>query len=206
LKAALAKKHNLITILPDLYTMTSHPGQLTSSTLMRNAHDILPAVYYGALANLDNNGADAFVIKPNGQQIKIEFKTSEIDSRRVWQGIRGGLYTGKANNRVSRSAVTSSLAASYSLHTESIKQAKNIKTVLMICDAVTDGYFDAWELDGETVVQGYLHDKGYQATIKLGSFMKHGRQAKTVVPLIGLRAWEHNVRKSAPMLLADEVA
>ena len=75
----------------------------------------------------------------------------------------------------------------------------------MVCDAVTDGYFDAWELDGETVVQGYLHDKGTQATIKLGSFIKHGKQAKTVVPLIGLRAWEDQVRKSAPVLLADEV-
>ena len=102
LKAALACKENLVNILPRLYTMTSMPGELNSRTLIRNAHDMLPAAYYGALANLCNNGADAFVIKPDGQQIKIEFKTSEVDSRKVWQGVRAGLYTGKANNKAIR--------------------------------------------------------------------------------------------------------
>lgn len=204
LQLALANGENLIHILPRLYTMTSKPHELNSSILIRNAHDMLPAAYYGALANLNNNGADAFMVKPDHEHIKIEFKTSEIDSRKVWQGIRGGLYTGKANTKASRTTITSALVASYCLHTESIKQAKKIKTVLMISDTAADGYFDAWEMDGETVVKGYLHDKSFNATIKLGSFMKNGKRAKTVVPLIGLEAWSDKVREHAPVLLADE--
>jgi hypothetical protein len=202
LQQALASGQSLITILPDLYTMTSKPGELHSSTLMRNAHDMLPAAYYGALANLDNNGADAYVKHHNGEEIKIEFKTSEIDSRKVWQGPRGGLYIGKQNKSSDRTAVTSVLCASYAMHTDSIKQAKKIKTVLMICDvAGADGYFDAWEMDGDIVLNKYLHDKGYKADIKLGSFMKHGRRARTVVPLLGIEKWTANVRPNAPVMM-----
>jgi len=200
LRHALETGKPLITILPDLYTMTSKPGELHSSTLMRNSHDMLPAAYYGALANLNTNGADAYTISPKGDETKIEFKTSEIDSRKVWQGPLGGLYVGKENTASDRTAVTSVLCASYALHTDSIKQAKKIKTVLMVSDtAGADGYFDAWEMDGDTVLDKYLHNKGYKADIKLGSFMKHGRRARTVVALRGVESWMVDVRKTAPV-------
>jgi hypothetical protein len=202
LRKALETGQSLITILPDLYTMTSKPGELHSSTLMRNSHDMLPAAYYGALANLDNNGADAYVISPKGDETKIEFKTSEIDSRKIWQGPRGGLYIGKQNTPSDRTGVTSVLCASYALHTDSIKQAKKIKTVLMICDiAGTDGYFDAWEMDGDTVLNNYLHNKGHKADIKLGSFMKHGRRARTLVALRGVESWMADVRTNAAVMM-----
>lgn len=200
LKKALDQREKLITILPNLYTMTTGPGELHSSVMIRNAHDILPSAFIGALASINANGTDAYQITPNDEEIQIELKTSEIDSRKVWKGVRGGLYTGKCNSKASKVAVTSHLNASYQFDSEAIKNEKRVKTVLIVCDTASeiDTYFDAWEIDGNILVDEYLHNKT-TAAIKLGSFMLHGKRAKTVVDLEGIDTWKKRVGANAPI-------
>jgi len=213
LKKAIAEKEKLIRFTPDLYTMTTEPGELHSSILFRKGPDLLPSVYYGALANVESTGVDAYKITATGDIINLEFKTSEIDSKKVWKGQGNGLYVGKSNSDRDKITVTSKLCASYSMLTSSIQEAKRIKTVLMVCDTSSDSeldtYFDAWEIDGNIIVDKYFKKnqttgkdkpKINKATIKLGSFMKHGVRAETVIPLEGIENWKRRVSKFAPKL------
>lgn len=209
---ALANKTPLTNILSNLATYTSLPGQLHSSVIMRNAHDILPSAYLGLLANLDSNGTDAFKVCKNKRIIPYELKTSEINSDLIWKTVRGTLYIGKANIEHQNACVKSKLNASYNLKSLANTHSKRMKTILLVSDvnsAMTDGYFAAYQLLPDVVMEKYLlkqrnNSKSGNITIKLGSFMMNGQVAKTVVPLLGFNDWEENVRKKARILAPGE--
>lgn len=197
LKEALRTKTSLIKILPELYTWTNEPNTLHSSVIMRNAHDMLPAAYLGLLVNINANGIDGFEMLPTGECIHNELKTSEIDGSRVWQGPRGGLNIGGHMKKSEKVCVTSALNGSY--HIIKNGASKNMNTILCVCDTSgPDGYFDAWEIDGDTVMH-YFRSRTGKIDIKLGSFMKMGRRSKTVVPMVGYDAWAEKMRKAAPV-------
>lgn len=199
LKEALSKDEPLIGILSKLYTYTTKPDELHSSVIIRNAHDMLPAAYLGLLVNVHNNGVDAYEVTKSNEIVFYELKTSEIRSSLVWKGPRGGLNIGDHSDKNKTSAVTSYLSASYSFSTEQIINSKRMKTILLVCDTDgPDGYFDAWELDGDTVVDYYINGRTGQVDIKFGSFMKNGRRSKTVVPLLGIEKWKEQVGARAP--------
>lgn len=199
LKAALATKESLINILPKLYTYTTEPGKLHSSVIIRNAHDMLPAAYLGLLVNVHNNGVDAYEVDKNGVLIFYELKTSEVPSDLIWKGAQGGLYLGNSAKKSQTVGLTSHLHASYQFTTEAIINSKRMRTILMVCDTNgEDGYFDAWELDGDIVVDHYIKGRTGNITIKLGSFMKNGHRATTVVPLRGFEDWREEVAAKAP--------
>lgn len=202
LRDALASGRSLITIIPELYTWTTAPGELHSSILIRNAHDMLPSAYLGLLPNIQSNGIDAFRVTADGQLIQYELKTAEICGDKVWKGPRGGLYLGDNRSKTTKIGVTSSLNASYNLRTIGNAATKRMRTVLMISDTSgADGYFDAWELDGDTIMDEYIGDRIGQLDIKLSSFMLHGRRASTVVPLRGFEDWKAEIAVRAPLKL-----
>jgi hypothetical protein len=199
LRDALAQGKPLISIVSELYTWTTGPGELHSSVLIRNAHDMLPAAYLGLLPNIQPNGIDAYQVTADGQRMEYELKTAEIRGDQVWQGPNGGLYLGDHTAKNKRIAVTSSLNAKYNLHTAGNAETKRMRTVLLICDTSgPDGYFDAWELDGDTIMQEHIRDRIGTIQIKLGSFMLRGRRAKTVVLLRGFDDWRAEIAARAP--------
>lgn len=202
---ALEQDLPLCAILHKVYTWEYEPGEAHFSILMRNAHDIIPSLFLGVLANCDNNGIDAFEIQEDESVIEIEIKTSEVRSNKIWSGPQGGLYTGIQNTKTRRAALTSGLAASYTCHTEANKLSKNMRTVFMMTD--TNGpntYIDAYELEGEAVLK-YLNLSDCKSRgIKLGSFMKEGRRCKTAVELEGFENFRDRIGRTAKILAKDE--
>lgn len=199
LKTAIANGDALITILPKLYTWTSKPGELHSSVLVRNAHDMLPAAYLGLLVNIDANGIDAYSVKYDGTVVYYELKTSEIRSSKIWQGPQGGLYIGVPGNKNKYSGVTSAMGARYGDLTENVLESKRMKTILLVCDTDgSDGYFDAFELAPDTIMDK-INGRVGSVHIKLGSFINSGVRAKTVVNVEGFENWRNRIRNSAPV-------
>tara|TARA_B110000503_G_scaffold134602_1_gene213863 strand:- start:1458 stop:2162 length:705 start_codon:yes stop_codon:yes gene_type:complete len=201
LKHALDNDTNLVTIVSQFYTWQSAPGELHFSVLMRNLHDIIPSVFLGALANLDNNGIDSFIVNADNTVEHLEMKTSEIASKKVWKGALGGLCVGIGAGRTQRQAITSALSASYNCHTHENLLSKNMRTVLFITDTdnlvTSNTYIDAWELSGEAVIEYLQLSTVKKRDIKFSSFMKNGFKAKTVVPLVGFEKLKKTLEKSS---------
>jgi hypothetical protein len=210
LKHALKNKICLSDILSKLYTWQSEPGELHFSVLLRNSYDIIPSAYLGALANINNNGIDAFIMHEEDDIEGVEIKTSEINSSKIWKGKKGGLYVGIGHTENQRSTLASRLEASYSLHTYENLESKNMRTVIFISDTNnTNTYIDAWEMDGGTVVDYLKRTDSITRTIKLGSFMKCGKRADTKVKLEGFEKFKARMLKTVPTMenwLADNVA
>lgn len=198
LKDTISKGDPVITILPKIYTWNTDPGELKSSVLLQKGHDMLPASYLGLLANTDRVGADAFKVLGNNHRIAYELKTSEVNSDLVWMGWNGGLYLGTPG-ATTKVALTSSLCATYSLHTEEIIDSKNLSTILMISDSKVDGYIDAYELDGDTIISYINRTENRKRTIKLGTFRKNGWNADTVVELTGFMEWKRSIMHKATL-------
>lgn len=207
LSEALDTNQPIITILPKLYTWTTTPeDNLHSSILMRKAHDLLPAAYLGLLVNVEATGIDAFKMTNKNEIIPYELKTSEIGSKAIWRGVRGGFYTGTNVRSTTKVAVSSYLSAAYNFHTKENHNVKRIKTVLLTSDTDGyDGYFDAWELDGNIIIDKYVKKRTGTVTVKLSSFMIHGSRAKTTVPLEGYKKWKTRVFKNAPTKLKGQM-
>jgi hypothetical protein len=167
--------------------------------LCLNSFDLISAAYLGLLADINRQGTDAYRVLPTGSVEKYELKTGSIKGDCIWKGPRGGLYVGEpVKNKYA--AITSKLSASYAIHTTENINSKRMRTVLLITDeADPDGFIDAWEMDGDIVVDNYIKNRKGNLTIKLGSFMKHGKRAETVIPLEGFDAWSDRIRKLAPM-------
>ena len=203
LKNALNNDINLVSIANELYTFQSEPNKLHFSILMRNLHDIIPSIFLGALANLDNNGIDAFIIEKDESVTPIEMKTCEIASSRVWKGNRGGLNVGIGDKKSQRQALRSKISAGYQCHTEQNLLSKNMRTVLFVTDTdnliTSNSFIDAWELDGSTIIDYLQLSNNKKRDIKLGSFMLNGFRAKTTVPLVGFYALEEKLQEIAPL-------
>ena len=199
LKRAIAENRPIVSILGDLYTWTSKPGELHSSVIMRNAHDLIPSAYLGLLANVDNNGIDAFEVDSTNNIINYELKTAEIRSRTVWKGARGALYIGSLKTPKDKASVASFLTAKYVFSKNTNRTTKYMKTVLMVCDTDgQDGYFDAYEMSGTPLIN-FLNKKTNRILIKLSAFMNQGKKAKTTVPLEGYHSWKNRISQTAPL-------
>lgn len=203
LKHALENDINLVTISDKLYTWDSEPGELSFSVLMRNLYDIIPSVYLGALASVTANGADAYQVDEENNIIAIEQKTSEIRSSKVWKYPGGyGLYTGVGVTRTQQISLSTAMSARYMCHTYDNLLSKNMKTVLFINDSDNivskNSYIDAWEMSGSDVVEYLTRSGCKKRDIKFASFMKKGRRATTVVPLIGFEKLKEHLQHTAP--------
>lgn len=198
LKEAIARDEALINILPKLYTWTTKPGELHSSVIVRNAHDMLPAAYLGLLVNIDANGIDAYSVKTDGTVVYYELKTSEIRSSKIWKGPQGGLYIGNPANKNLYKGITSAMSAMYSALSEKVLESKRMKTILLVCDTDgSDGYFDAFELEADVIMDKICNRIG-SVKIPLGSFINSGARAKTVVEVEGFDNWRNRIRNAAP--------
>lgn len=195
LHSAIQSGRTIVSILSELHTLSNRPGELHSSVLMRNAHDIIPAAYLGLLASVNTNGVDAYHIGADGTVTEYELKTAEVRGHQIWKGPRGGLRVGEFGRTSKSCGVTSYLNAKYDI-TNNL-HSKNLKTALLVCDTDgPDGYFDAWELDG-SIVMRRLNERTGSLSIKLGTFMRYGRQANTVVPVRGYDDWAREIRRNA---------
>ena len=201
LKNALKNDINLIAVADKFYTFQSEPEGLHFSVLMRNLHDIIPSVYLGALANVKNNGADAFIVNADQSITPLEIKTCEINSSKVWKGSRGGLSLGIGTSSTQRQALRSAISGSYRCYTEENLCSKNMRTVLFIADTdnmlVSNTFLDAWELPGNIVIKYLKLSNNVARNIKLGSFIQNGFRSKTVVPLKGFLELECALQKNA---------
>lgn len=199
LKKALKNNQSLITTLDKIYTWTSKPGELHFNVLLRNGYDMIPSLFLGALANINANGIDCYRVLNNNDIEHLEIKTSEINSLSIWKGPKGGLFVGKGYKETQRSAITSKLQASYAFHTKENIDTKNMRTVLFICDTNNSNTFiDAWEMSGNDVLNYLkLSDNRYRS-IKFSSFMKVGKQTKTVVKLEGFDKFKKRIEKVVP--------
>jgi hypothetical protein len=193
LKETIKAKKPVIDILSKIYTFDTEPGELNSAILLRKGHDMLPATYLGLLANTKRVGADAFKFQRNNCKVSYELKTSEVNSKLIWKGVRGGLYLGLPGNTQRSATLTSSLSAQYTLDTQNIIASKNINTVLMISDSNKDGYVAAYALDGETVVEYINRTSCKNREVKLCTFQAYGKEIETVIPLIGFDAWKQSI-------------
>lgn len=199
LKLAIAEGRPIVSILGDLYTWTSKPGELHSSVIMRNAHDLIPAAYLGLLANVNNTGTDAFEVDKNNTIIHCELKTSEIRSRTIWKGSRDALYIGSLSTPKDKASVASFLSAKYAFSKNTNRTTKYMKTILMVCDTDgPDGYFDAYEMSGSPLIK-FLNKKSNRILIKFSAFMNQGTKAKTTVPLEGYHNWRNRIAQTAPL-------
>lgn len=216
LKNALRKDIPLTDILSKIKTLdwVETGRRLHSNVIMRKSFDILPSSYMGLLSYTASNGTDAIKVNPDGSITEYELKTAEVNSSRLWQSIKGTVYVGKANNKDYRASVKAQFDAKYHLYSKEQLLAKNMKTVLFCADPTgKDGYFDAWELQGDAVIERLTTDQQgrklrgdiSKRTLMLNTFMNQGSQAKTVVPLLGYDNWIANVRKKAPVLKANEI-
>lgn len=201
-KNALETDTHLVDVCSQLYTMTSEPGGLTFSILIRNLHDIIPSVFLGALASVNNNGVDAYIIHADGTVECLEIKTAEINSASVWRGPKGGLYLGKGTAITQKCALTSYINASYNCQTVENMHSKNMRTILLFSDTsgkyAPNTFIDAWEMKGDTIVDYLARSDCKQRTIKLGSFMKNGNRCDTVFPLMGTEQFIQQVSANAP--------
>jgi len=202
LKHALDNDINLVSVAHKFYTYQSEPESLHFSVLMRNLHDIIPSAFIGALANLDNNGIDAFVVDADEKTTYIECKTCELASKKVWRGSKGGLYTGIGARKTQRQSIRSAISASYACHTRENLLSKNMRTILFIADTdnalASNTFVDAWELDGTAVIKYLQLSNCKKRDIKLGSFIKEGFRTDTLVPLVGFYNLENYLRETAP--------
>ena len=198
---ALANNVCLSSILSKLYTWQTAPGETHFSVLLRNSYDIIPSAFLGSLANMNNNGVDAYVMHSDSDIENLEIKTSEINSSKIWQGAKGGLYVGIGTDYNQRSTVTSRLEASYSLRTYENLKSKNMRTILFISDTNnTNTYVDAWEMSGSKIIDYLELSKCVSRTIKLGSFMKCGKQTDTLVKLEGYENFKNRMQKTVPLM------
>lgn len=195
---AINNGDKIISILPKLYTWDSDPGDLNSTKLLMKGHDMLPAVYLGLLSNTDSVGPDAYMVTDKGKIIPYELKTSEIKRNQVWQTVNGTLYLGTPG-RNTKVSLASRLSAKYQLHSDSARKSKNLKTVLFISDSATDGYIDAYEIDGDTASRYIDLSENMNRQIKLRTFMTHGTKSKTVVEMQGYQSWIDGIRATAPI-------
>lgn len=203
LKKALRRGQTLTNILDKLYTWTTKPGELHTSVILRNAHDIIPAAYLGLLVNIEPTGVDAFKMDSKNKCIQYELKTTEIRGKKIWQGVKGGLYIGNPMSKSKYSGITSDMTASYNCLSANTLHSKHIKTVLMVCDTdgTQDGYFDAWELEGNTIAKHLKHKfNRTSVTISLGTFMREGKRSNTVVKLEGFQNWKNRIKSMAPII------
>lgn len=205
LKDALESDIPLTAILHKVYTWKYDPGEAHTHILMRNAHDITPSLFLGVLASCESNGIDAYEVKPNGDVIDIEIKTSESNSNKMWQGVGGGLYTGLQNTETRRVSVASGMAAAYTCHSEKNKLSKNMRTIFMITDtAGANTYIDAYELSGDVVIEYLYRSDCKTRSIKFGSFLKSGFKTKTVVDLEGYYTWKWRILDKAPVVILND--
>lgn len=200
LKEALDNNESRISILTKLYTWDSKPGELNDSEILANAFDLLPAAYLGLLASTKKTGFDAFSVSPNNQITNYELKTACRRGSDVWKTKSGTLYIGNRTTKQDKANIRSSFNASYTLQTLKNIQTKRVKTVLMVSD-IDDhsiNYFDAYELDGNTIINYLVRTKCKNRAIKFVTFYNNGCRAKTVVELEGFENWENRIRKNAP--------
>jgi len=202
LKSALKNDVCLTSIARDLYTWTSKPGELHFCVLGRNLTDIIPSLYIGSLANISTNGVDNYIVHPDGIVENIEVKQSEIASTTVWQGPQGGLAMSITAHKTSRINLKSRISGSYTFRTPENLLSKNMRTILCIADTdnliTKNTYVDLWELNGNIVVEYLQRSKNQKRDIKLSTFIKHGSQTKTTVPLVGFEKFEEKLQEVAP--------
>ncbi len=206
LKTAIAEGRPIVSILGDLYTWCSKPGELHSSVIMRNAHDLIPAAYLGLLANMSKNGTDAFDVDKNNNVIHCELKTAEIRSRTIWKGKRGALYIGNLTTKQDKQQVSSMLTAKYKFSKNTNRSTKYMRTIFMVCDTDgPDGYIDAYEMSGQPLIN-FLNKstKSNVILIKLCAFMNQGKKAKTTVPLEGYNVWAKKIAETAPLKVYNQ--
>ena len=216
LKQAIKNGTPLTDILSSLKTLSSVTKKepLHNSIIMRKAFDLLPAAYLGLLAYTKPNGPDAIRVMPDGEIIDYELKTSEINSKSLWQSAGGTVYRGAVNNKDYRASLKANFGATYKLYTSGMVNSKNMRTVLMCADvAGKDGYFDAWELSGDQIVDrlqtdmwGNSKDPTTQAKTKisLNTFHNFGTPAETVIRLKGYDKWLSEILGNLPVLQPNE--
>ena len=77
-----------------------------------------------------------------------------------------------------------------------------MRTILCIADTdnliTKNTYVDLWELNGNIVVEYLQRSKNQKRDIKLSTFIKHGSQTKTTVPLVGFEKFEEKLQEVAP--------
>jgi len=199
---ALDNDISMLMVAGQVYTWDSEPNELYDTVLMRNVWDIIPSLFLGVLAKLDATGIDAHEVQDDDTVIDIEIKTSTVNGNKVWRGPQGGLYTGIGQGVNQKAALTSTLNASYTCHSTENLLSKNMRTVLMVADTsgfhAKNTFLDAWELNGNSVVEYLGRTEAKNRTIKLGSFMKNGQQTKTVVPLAGFEQFREKLERTSP--------
>lgn len=192
----------LSTIVSSMYTWDTNPGKLHFSEIQSLSFDVIPCAFLGALANTKRTGADGFIVKEDGSLNPIEVKTSLVDTTKLWKGANGGLYFGKGKKPTEKVHIRSNLKASYNCHTTGNLESKEMDTYLLVGDTsgrfAPNSYVDAWYMDGKPIVEYLRRSDQKSRTIKLGSFMKEGRQAETTVPLDGVYKWFEFLQKVSP--------
>lgn len=197
IKEALDKNEKIVTVLDNLYTFDSKPKELSSLTLVRKAYDIIPACYIGALASIKSNGTDAYIVDKENNIEHLEIKTSEVIGDQIWQGPKGGIRVG-AN---SGSDLKSALGANYTIQTEKIVESKKMRTVLMIADNRFEGFIDSFEIEPSNIgnlIEGKMKLK-QSFSIGLHEFLRHGKPAESMIPMMGYYNWIDIIRKTAPV-------
>lgn len=201
LKEALNSNKSRMSVLSQLHTWDTGPGELHDNIIMSKAFDILPAAYLGLLANTKQNGFDAFAVLPNNNIINYELKTACRKGSEAWKTKEGTLYFGARTTKNDKVSIRSAFNASYSLQTFKNIQTKRVKTILMVSDLDDNSinYFDAYELDGNTIISYLTRTNCKNRTIKFGTFYNNGHRSETVVELEGFQNWENKIRENAPI-------
>lgn len=185
LKDALANNESLATILTKVYTFDKEPDTVHFSLLMPKWADIIPAVFLGHLAIIDDKtGADGLrLCAETGEYIETEYKITTFYSSKLNVGINGGMSIG---NGVKPTGISSYLSASYTIHSDSNLYTKNRETYLCITDAdcATHDFIAFYKLSGVEALDALKGSDKKKRQICFGKFKQYGEQVKTVVPVL----------------------
>ena len=197
----IKENKKMLDYIDKVYTYDSVPGEHTSTLLGFQSHDIMPSIHLNALAVTKPSGVDAYRFhKINDKFFKepIELKSGTIRTKNAFLGKYGAIYIGNPEgDRNARTSLLSNCNASYTCHTLENVESKNMATILFLLDYETDLYIDAWEMDGDDIVNYLKGDpakkRNIKRTIKMCSFMLTGEKADTFIPFVGIDEWKKDL-------------
>ena len=168
------------------YLFDKEPKELSSITYGKLYHDIFAAAVCGTLVLSDLTEKDSIEMK-RGKIIKVELKTSYVNTKQVFLNTRGKIYVND------RTPLENYVRASFGGYHE-----EDMPLYLVCCDATDKWSIDvvgAWQMDGVSAQKCLEENK---RNISLSKFLQHGKRKNTKVNSIGYGNWVGAMKQRLP--------
>lgn len=186
LENIIKKGDKIERLLTEAYTYDSEPGEIHWSLLHPKWADIIPSVFLGQLAIVqNNNGADGIsYCKTSNTFIETEYKICTVRSSKIEIGPKGGLNIPSSNRAITPTGITSAISAAYSIHSDHNLDTKNRETYFCLTDVDNkkNHFVDIWKMSGDVALSALKESTKKQRSISLAKFINYGEKADIIVP------------------------